>query len=301
MTDTPVFRSLLFLPADRQELVPKLDRYRPDAAVLDLEDAVAEAGKAAARAAIADSAGLAARLGITCLVRVNPAGTPHFAADLTVAARSAAAGVVLPKYERAGDLAAVRERLGPDRLIVVGVETVRGVADARPLLAGHGSGTANGRASDAASGPASQAVHGQASAVYFGAEDYIADIGGRRTAGGAEVLYARSAVVAAAHLAGLPAIDQAVVDFRDDDLFIRDAEAGRDLGYTGKICIHPRQAELARRVFTPSAAEAAQARRVLAAGASGVAALDGQMIDEPHLRQARRTLARYDQAFPPAG
>jgi len=265
------FRSLLFLPASRPELVPKLARYRPDVAVLDLEDAVAEAGKAAAREAIAASAGQAAALGITCLVRVNPPRTPHFAADLAAAVASAAAGVVLPKYERLGDAAAIRGQLGQDRLIVAGLETVLGVADARPLLAG------------------------PVDAAYFGAEDYIADIGGRRTRAGAEVLYARSAVVAAAHLAGLPAIDQVVTDFGDDDLFIQDARAGRDLGYAGKICIHPRQGELAGQVFTPSAAEAEQARLVLAAGESGVAVLDGQMIDEPHLRLARRTLARYGQ------
>jgi citrate lyase beta subunit len=88
---TVAIRSLLFLPASRPDLVPKLERFRPDVAVLDLEDAVAEADKAAARAAISDSAALAARLGVTCLVRINPPGTRHFAADLTVAADSAAA------------------------------------------------------------------------------------------------------------------------------------------------------------------------------------------------------------------
>ncbi len=271
MTDAVAIRSLLFLPASRQELVPKLERFRPDVAVLDLEDAVAEADKADARTTIGDSTALAARLGVTCLVRVNPPGTRHFAADLAAAADSAAAGVVLPKYERPADVAAVRERLGADRLVVAGLESVLGVADARLLLA--------------------QPV----SAVYFGAEDYIADIGGRRTPSGDEVLYARSAVVAAAHLGGVPAIDQAVVELGDDDHFLRDAHKGRDMGYTGKICIHPRQVTLSALVFTPSAEEAEQAREILAAGASGVTALDGQMIDEPHLRQARRTLALFER------
>jgi len=264
--ETVAIRSLLFLPADRPDLVPKLERYRPDAAVLDLEDAVAEAGKAAARTMIADSAAAAARIGVLCLIRVNPPQTPQFWADLDAAAASAAAGIVLPKYERADDVGKVRDRLGQDRLVVVGLESVRGVADARPLLAE------------------------PVSAAYFGAEDYIADIGGRRTTAGHEVLYARSAVAAAAHLGGVPAIDQAVVDFRDDAQFAGDAQAGRDLGYSGKICIHPRQVALSAQVFTPSAEEAERARQVLAAGAGGAAALDGQMIDEPHLRQARRIL-----------
>jgi len=259
-------RSLLFLPADRPDLVPKLERYRPDAAVLDLEDAVAPAGKAAARTMIAGSAAAAARIGVLCLIRINPPQTPHFEADLDAAAASAAAGIVLPKYEQADDVGKVRDRLGQDRLVVVGLESVRGVADARPLLAE------------------------PVSAAYFGAEDYIADIGGRRTVAGHEVLYARSAVAAAAHLGGVPAIDKAVVDFRDDAQFVGDAQAGRDIGYSGKICIHPRQVSLSAQVFTPSAEEAERARQVLAAGSGGAAALDGQMIDEPHLRQARRIL-----------
>lgn len=264
-------RSLLFLPADRPDLVPKLERYRPDAAVLDLEDAVAPASKAAARALIAGSAAAAAELGVLCLIRINPPRTRQFEADLDAAAASAAAGIVLPKYERTDDIAKVRDRLGQDRLgrnrlVVVGLESVRGVADARTLLAE------------------------PVSAAYFGAEDYIADIGGRRTAAGHEVLYARSAVAAAAHLGGVPAIDQAVVDFRDDTQFVSDAQAGRDIGYSGKICIHPRQVALSAQVFTPSAAEVERARQILAAGSGGAAALDGQMIDEPHLRQARRIL-----------
>ena len=77
--------------------------------------------------------------------------------------------------------------------------------------------------------------------AYFGAEDYIADLGGRRTAGGEEALFARSRVALAARVAGVAALDQVVVDFRDDAAFERDAEAGRAIGYRGKLCIHPAQ------------------------------------------------------------
>jgi citrate lyase subunit beta/citryl-CoA lyase len=128
--------------------------------------------------------------------------------------------------------------------------------------------------------------------VYFGAEDYIADIGGRRTRAGAEVLYARSRVALAAHLAGLPALDQAVMDLADDEHFLADAAGGRDLGYQGKICIHPRQVALAHQVFTPTPAELSRAREIVAAGQSGVAVVDGQMVDEVHVRMARAVLAR---------
>src|SRR5690606_8340814 len=89
-------------------------------------------------------------------------------------------------------------------------------------------------------------------AVYFGAEDLITDVGGRRTAAGQEVLFARSRVLLAARAAGIRALDQALPDVRDDELFVSDAAAGRNLGYDGKLCIHPRQVELANAAFTPS-------------------------------------------------
>ena len=106
------------------------------------------------------------------------------------------------------------------------------------------------------------------------------------------MLYARSQVVLAAFLNGVPAIDQAVVAIGDDEAFRADARAGADLGYQGKICIHPSQVALAHDVHTPDAGQVAHAQAVLEAGATGVAVVDGQMVDDVHLRMARTTLAR---------
>jgi citrate lyase subunit beta/citryl-CoA lyase len=136
-------------------------------------------------------------------------------------------------------------------------------------------------------------------AAYFGSEDFLADLGGRRTAGGLEVLYARSEVVLAGRLAGVPVIDQAVVAVDDDAAFTADAEQGRALGYVGKICVHPRQVALAHAVFTPSEDDVAAARRVIDAAAGGVAVVDGQMIDAVHLRLARQVLDRAGTAPAP--
>src|SRR5581483_9110114 len=116
--------------------------------------------------------------------------------------------------------------------------------------------------------------------------------GGRRSADGQEVLFARSQVLLAAALAGVAAVDQAVVAVRDLVAFRTDASAGRDLGYAGKVCLHPDQVVVAREVFTPSAAEVAHARAVLAAGAAGVAVVDGAMVDGVHVRMAQQVLAR---------
>jgi citrate lyase subunit beta/citryl-CoA lyase len=261
-------RSLLFMPGSRPELVTKIGRFAPDAAVVDLEDAVPADGKAAAR----ESTVTALRhhdFGATAvLVRVNPPGSDWFADDLAAVAGLTGVGLVLPKYERRADLDHVRERLGQDVPVVVGLETVRGVADCRQLLAG------------------------EPAAVYFGAEDYIADIGGRRTDDSLEVLYARSQVCAGAYLNQVASIDQAVVAVRDAERFRADAARGRDIGYTGKICVHPSQVELAHQAFTPTDEDVRHARAVLRAAEDGVAVVDGQMVDDVHLRLAAAVLAR---------
>ncbi|MCU1630838.1 MAG: citryl-CoA lyase [Pseudonocardia sp.] len=261
-------RSLLFVPATRLDMLAKVARMCPDAVVADLEDAVAPGEKDEARRAVL--AALAAeRPGAgTVLVRINGAGTPWHADDLAAAAGAAVDGVVLPKYEHPDQLRAVRSALPAGARVVVGLESVRGVADSRALLA---------------EGP---------DAAYFGAEDYIADIGGRRTPGSTEVLYARSEVCLAAHLAGAPALDQAVVAVRDAEHFRFDAGVGRDLGYRGKICLHPTQVAVAHDVFTPSADEVAHARDVLRAAEAGVGVVDGQMVDAAHIAMARTVLAR---------
>jgi len=264
-------RSLFFVPGSRPELLGKVSRWRPDVAVLDLEDAVPAAGKDTARAA-AVTALAQTDVPSTLLVRINPPGTAWFDADLSAVADGPADGVVLPKYESADQVAEVRRRLPSDAVVVVGIESARGVADCAVLL------------------------EAPVDAAYFGAEDYIADLGGRRTSGGSEALYARSHVVLAARLAGVGAIDEAFVDIRDDDGFVANARAGQAMGYTGKICVHPRQVELSHQVFTPAAEDVEHARAVVAAFESGgVATVDGQMVDEVHVRMARRVLARAEQ------
>jgi citrate lyase subunit beta / citryl-CoA lyase len=268
-------RSMLFMPGNRPDMIAKIPRFAPDLAVADLEDAVAADAKQEARPAAAAAIDALAAAGggpSTILIRVNPVGSPWFADDVAAAAGCAAAGLVVPKLEGQHQVDQIRQVMAEhswlDGLLVAGLETALGVADARSLLARGVSG------------------------VYFGAEDYVADIGGRRSRDGDEVLYARSQVLLAAHLAGIPAIDQIVADFADDEQFLADARAGQNLGYQGKMCIHPRQVPLAHQVFTPTDAEIAHAREVLGAGQAGVGVVDGQMIDDVHVRMARTVMAR---------
>jgi citrate lyase subunit beta/citryl-CoA lyase len=278
-------RSMLFAGATRPDLVAKLARSGPDAIVIDLEDAVPAEAKARARAALPEL--VASVAGPRVFVRVNGPASAWFGDDLAAAAALPIAGVVVPKAERAEDVAGARVALREGRdddvgaggpaeqmAIVAGIESGRGVKQAAAVCAA---------APDAA---------------YFGAEDYIADLGGRRTAAGDEVLFARSHVALEARLAGVPTLDQVVVDFRDDPAFERDAEAGRAIGYRGKLCIHPAQVPIANRIFGADAAEVERARALLAAweqaAARGIAAVEfeGAMIDGPALRMARDTINR---------
>lgn len=261
-------RSLFFVPGSRPDMIAKVPRWAPDVAVVDLEDAVAASEKdAARRSALEAIADLDAGPTVV-LVRLNSSRSPWHGDDVRAVADSPAQGVVLPKYQSVDEIPALRSGLGDDAFVVVGLETVLGVADSRSLLAAG------------------------VDAAYFGAEDYIADIGGRR-GDGTEVLWARSQVMAAARLAGVGAIDQTVVAVRDDDAFVVDATAGRAIGYTGKICVHPRQVALAHQVFTPTDREVDHARAVVeAAASSGVAVVDGEMVDDVHVRMAETVLSR---------
>ncbi len=261
-------RSLLFVPGMRADMVAKVPRSAPDAVAVDLEDAVAAGDKETARTIAVDAVAALPAGDTLVLIRVNAPGTPWYADDVAAVAGSAAHGLVLPKLESPEQIADVRTRLRRDDMAIIGgLETARGVARCRELMDG-------------------------LLAAYFGAEDYIASVGGRRTAGGQEVLWARSEVVLAAALAGVGALDQTVVAAKDAEAFRVDAAQGRDLGYDGKICIHPSQVALAHDAFTPTDDEVTHARAVLEAGRSGVGVVDGEMVDDVHLRMAQAVLGR---------
>ena len=259
-------RSLLFAPGNKGEVLAKLPRSGPDGVVLDLEDAVPSDSKAEARAVVAEVAPTLVDQ-VAVFVRVNAVPSEWFADDVA-ALPDGIAGIVVPKLESAEQVAAL-----PDLAVIAGIETAAGVARAEEVLAGD-----------------------RVVAGYFGAEDFIADMGGVRTAEGTEVLYARSRVALAARLTGTLAIDQVVTDLRDEARFRADAALGRSLGYRGKLCIHPAQVAWSHEAFSPSVEELDRARRLLGAyeeaKASGSAAIafEGQMVDEPLARQARALL-----------
>lgn len=271
-------RSLLFAPAVRPDFIAKLPERGADAVVIDCEDATPAGAKAEARSIIRSSVPKILGPRMQVFVRVNAVPSEWFEADIAGGLVDGLCGVVVPKLESTTQVDRVVDSLRAagrsDLGILAGIETALGVADARALLA-----------------------HPAIVGGYFGAEDFIADMGGVRTREGGEVLYARSRVALAARLAGVPAVDQIVADFRDDARFGEETQQARAMGYAGKLCIHPRQAELANAGFLPSVEEVDHARRLLEAyersSSAGVAAIDfeGQMVDEPLAAQARRVIA----------
>lgn len=273
------WRSGLFVPADREDMAAKVARTGADYAVLDLEDGVALTRKADARAAMARTVAPLAEQ-IPVIVRVNGVHTEHFAADVRALPQGIAA-VMVPKVDSRDDVekvAGALDAVGHDGMaIVAGFETVMGVEHC------------------------GEALGERVIACYFGAEDYIADLGGVRTASSTEVLFPRSRVAIAARLAGSAALDQIVTDYRNDERLRVDAALGRSLGYSGKMCIHPAQVPLVNAAFSPTEAEIERAQRLIAAyeqalaHGRGAVAFEGQMIDEPLVRQAWAVLARADE------
>ena len=270
-------RSLLFVPGDRPDRMEKALRLGADALILDLEDSVVEARKAEARDAVVAFLHRPERP-VPLLVRVNPLGSAHIDADLVAVTAARADAIMLPKAGGAKSIRALSSWTGlpilpiatetPAALFELG--TYREVAD---RLLG----------------------------LTWGAEDRPAAIGAAaaREADGrytAPIETVRSLALFAAHAAGVPAIETIYPNFRDLDGLAAYAARGARDGFSGMMAIHPNQIAVNNRAFTPSEAEIDSARAIVTAFAAdpdaGVLAVDGKMVDAPHLAQARRVLER---------
>lgn len=267
-------RSFLFVPATRPERYAKALASGADAVIIDLEDAVAPAGKTAARQMLAQAwPGLPAAGRSRVLVRVNASGTPWHDDDLALLGMLGVAGVVLPKAESAADLARVAAALGPACALLPMIESVAGL-DVIDALA------------------RSSAV----ARLAFGNLDFQADAGMACAPDEAELTPVRLALVLASRRASLAApVDGVTAATHNAAQLQSDAQRSRRGGFGGKLCIHPAQVAGVNAAFTPSPAELDWARRVLAAfeaAGGGVFSLDGRMVDAPVLRLAQRTLAQ---------
>ncbi len=270
-------RSWLYVPADSEKKVARALDSEADAIIFDLEDSVAPARKAAARAILKE---LPARSGgPQWWVRINPLRTDDHREDLDIIGIADVHGIVLPKTESGADIIELAHRTGTIPIHAIVTETAASLfglmsyRDPKSTLA----------------------------AMSWGAEDLSAALGAASKYdedGELSFTYrlARSLCLAGAAAAGVQPVDGVFADFRDADGLAREAAAARREGFTGKLAIHPDQVAVINAAFTPSADEVAEARDIVAAFEAqpdaGVLSVAGKMVDRPHLVQARRVLER---------
>lgn len=286
MTDPLAARSLLFAPGDSERKLAKAGASEADLVLLDLEDAVAEANKATARALVAEHLKTAERAQPQW-VRINPFDTEHALADLAAIVPGRPDGIMLPKATRAeAELlhhyltaleAAHGLPQGGIRTIVVATETAQAIF-----------------------GLGNYAGCPRLAALTWGAEDSATALGAthnRNESGEYDFPYQvfRALALAGAAAAGVTPIETIHGDFRDLDGLEKVATRARRAGFRGMLAIHPDQVPVINRAFSPSPAEIERAERIVAAfdGAPGVGTigLDGEMLDMPHLKRAQAVLA----------
>jgi citrate lyase subunit beta/citryl-CoA lyase len=276
-------RSKLFVPGCRPELFVKAMDGAADALSFDLEDSVAQAGKAQARADLSAFLRSARALASdkTLIVRTNAPDSPDFEADLQALAGARVDLLNVPKVESADDVLHAIEALerhlhrdGGLPGLLVNIETPKGLRDAARIAAAH------------------PGVAG----LQLGLGDLFEPFGIDRRRG-ENVHSAMFAVRLAAAQAGVFACDSAHPEFRDGAQFQAEAELARSLGFVGKSCIHPRQVEWANAIFRVGEAEVAAAQRVVEAARAardagrGAFSVDGRMVDPPFLRRAEAIIA----------
>lgn len=268
-----ISRSFLFVPANRPERFEKAFASGAHAVIIDLEDSVPESEKVQARAAAANWLSQ----GKPTLLRLNSAATEWFSEDVRLCDLPGVAGVVLAKCERLEEIDRVTEQNANHSQIFPMIESAQGFWNALPL-----------------------ARKPFVNRLMFGAIDFQVDLG---IAGdGRELDYFRSQLVLISRLAGIgPPVDGVFPAIHDSEKLRGETLSAQRFGFSGKLCIHPRQVPVINECFVPDEKEVVWARRVLeAAAAAGQAAvaLDGTMIDRPIIARAQRILGQIEGNVP---
>src|SRR3984893_6229128 len=277
-------RSVLYMPGANARGLEKAKTLPCDAVILDLEDAVAPEAKAAARQqvmAAVPARGFGSR---EVIVRINGLDTDWWLDDLTAAAKAHPDGILLPKVSKPGNLLDVAERLvdisaDHDIRLWAMIETPLAIINAAEIAA---------TAKDSET---------RLAGFVIGTNDLARESRANLLPGRAAMASWLAAAVLAAHAFGIDILDGVYNDIADAEGFRRECGQGRDMGFDGKTLIHPSQIAPCNVAFSPSEAEVAQARKIIAAfelpenHAKGVVQIEGRMVERLHADMARRTVA----------
>jgi len=277
---SPLRRSILFVPGGHQQRIEKSATIPADVLVFDLEDAVPISEKDRARETV-----LAALRAIDfgqrqCVVRINDVSTDWFLDDMAALSEIDNCAIMLPKYQATGDLAKLKvAQQGKKRQVFGIIETALGVLKVAELA---------------------QQLQ-TTDALCFGHVDFAADMGlANNDSSKGSVYHARCQVALAAHAYGVSAMDNISLEVRDDEVIQRETIEGLNLGYQGKLCIHPRQVAIANEVYTPTEQQVAKAKSILEqweevkAQGQGVFTFENKMVDLPVIQAQKNILARYN-------
>ncbi|SED40984.1 citrate lyase subunit beta / citryl-CoA lyase [Streptomyces sp. 2112.3] len=273
-------RSVLYMPGANERALEKAKSLPADALILDLEDAVAPDAKTDARMRVAAAAASGEYGYREVTIRVNAPGTAWHADDLRAAAEAGPDAVVVPKVESAETVREVERALeaagAPDRTAIWAmVETPRAMLDARAVAA------------------ASERL----TVLVMGTNDLAKELHAEHVPGRAPLLTGLSLALLAARESGKVILDGVYNDVKNPEGFEAECVQGRQFGFDGKTLIHPSQVEPCNRVFAPSADQIARSRKIIDAfdeatrEGRGVVTVDGRLIENLHVEDARRILA----------
>ena len=280
-----VLRSMLFIPGNNLRMIQKAKTLAADAVILDLEDAVPLLDKETARLFIRDSVSDLASCGVQVFVRLNAASTGLIEEDLDWVIQPGLTGLVMPKAELHRDIVELQQAISlrqgqrkdamRELMLVAQIESALGLLHAYQLAAAPG-----------------------VTALAFGALDYARDLGISLSSEGTELLYPRSHISVAARAAEVRAIDTPWFDIEDQEGLLRETQQARQLGFDGKLLIHPRQIEVVNSIFSPLESEIIAARKVIEAfeqaesQGMGAVSLEGKMIDVASYKLAKDIVDR---------
>lgn len=287
MTAFP-FRSLLFAPSSRPDVMRKARASEADAVIFDLEDAVAPQDRLTARDNLRNA--LDGPGDTPAVVRVNHPSTGETLADLDAAVAEHVVAIMLAKAETGDEIRrldeAISEREDQHGLPAGSIGVIPLIESCLGLHNVYAIATS---------------AHRVASMGFSSGEegDFFAELEGRWTPSGEALLYPRSKLVCESRAAGLTSpIDGVFMNLADEDALLAECELARTLGFTGKMAIHPKQLPAIHRAFTPSEDEVGRSEKLVeafaAAQAEGVSAFrhEGKMVDPANVKRAERILAR---------